>query len=330
MSDDLLLAVRQQIADGQLISRGARIVVGVSGGLDSVTLLDLLATLQAPMKLRLRIGHLDHAMREESADDRAFVETLGARYGIPVTATRRNISAVAVTQGWSLEDAARRTRYAFLLEVARTYSADTICVAHTADDQAETVLMRLLRGTGILGLAAMPPKRRLADAWLARPLLSVWRRDIRRYATDRHLMFREDPSNLDRRFLRNRVRHDLLPLLVRDYNPQLPVALVQLAEQCQDDSVALEQWAARQRARTMMVRPHIVVLSLPVWKRQPVAIRRQLLRSAIAHLTHDGGQMEFRHWLEVDQLVDHRPVGTILDLPGGVQLERREKTLVCR
>jgi tRNA(Ile)-lysidine synthase len=358
MPGALLTQVRQTITTHQLLPPRARVVVAVSGGTDSVALLHVLTALQTDRKLTLHIAHLDHGLREESHQDAEFVRGLGAGWRIPTTVERRDVSATCARESWSLEDGARRIRYQFLLEVARRQSASYIALAHTADDQAETVLMRLVRGTGLMGLSAIPIKRRLDEVWVVRPLLETWRRDIIAYLEQAHLVYREDATNKDSRFVRNRIRHELLPLLERVYNPNIKGALTQLAEQSRWDYAYLQEAAARQWKRTVKVQPYApmpgylstasrkqggrpapsrgaaseaqVAIAIPVFLRQPKALQRQLVRQAIQRVRGHVGELEFRHWLETERLFLERPVGTLLDLPGGVQLRREKQHVICR
>ena len=352
-ADDLLGRIRQTITAHRLWSPGARIVVAVSGGLDSVALLHVLITLRADWKLTLHLAHLDHGLRDVSAQDAEFVRGLGVRWRIPTTIERRDVGAICAQEGWSLEDGARRIRYQFLLETAHRQRANRIALGHTADDQAETVLMRLVRGTGLLGLSAMPMTRALdRDVCIVRPLLEVWRRDLAAMVKRERVAYREDATNSDPRFVRNRIRHELLPLLEEHYNPNVKSALTQLAEQSRSDYAYLEQAAGRQWKRMVKVlrssrpsgaAPHgqapppnslvegqVVVISLKAFRRQPKALQRQLIRQAIRRVRGDLGRLEFRHWLEVERLVGERPVGTVLDLPGGVQVRRDQDHLICQ
>jgi len=322
--------VRRAITAHQLLRPRARIVVAVSGGADSVALLHLLAQLRAAWDLTLHIAHLDHRLRAASADDAEFVRALGTRWNISTTVEAKDVAAACAREGWSLEEGARRVRYAFLLDVARRCEADTIATAHTADDQAETVLMRLLRGTGLMGLRAIPMKRRLEACWIVRPLLEIWRREILEYLQAAGVTHRDDATNADPRFVRNRIRHELLPLLERDYNPNIKRALAQIAEQSHWDYAYLQDAAGRQWKRTVKVRPREVDLSIAAFRHQPPALQRQLLRRAIEQVTGDARAFEFRHWMEIQRLFLERPVGTLLDLPGGIQLRRERERVVCR
>ena len=329
-----LLKIRQALATHQLLFPRARVVVAVSGGADSVALLHALVSLRPAWKLVLHVAHLDHGLRDGSREDAAFVRALAAAWDIPCTAARQDVRAACERGGWSLEDGARRVRYAFLLGVANEQRASHIALAHTADDQAETVLMRLVRGCGIVGLSGIPVKRRVEETWIVRPLLDVWRREVLAYLTDAGLTFREDPSNRDLRFVRNRIRHELLPLLERNYNPNIKQALTQLAEQNHWDAAYLQDAAGRQwkRAVKLPTASHgrrEAAISIAAFQRQPKAIQRQLMRQAVQRVHGETVQLEFRHWVEAERLFAARPVGTRVDLPGGVQLRREKERVIC-
>ncbi|MBI4342838.1 MAG: tRNA lysidine(34) synthetase TilS [Candidatus Omnitrophica bacterium] len=331
MPDDVIVRVRRAIRHQPLFSSGARLVVAVSGGPDSVVLLHVLHRLRAEWKLTLRAAHLDHGLRDDSPRDAAFVEELASRWRVPVTIERREVAVLCRRRGWSLEDGARRLRYQFLVDVAQRHSASHVALAHTADDQAETVLMRLVRGTGLLGLGAMPAMRRIGEVWIVRPLLEVWRAEILAYLAEHQLSACQDATNDDQRFVRNRIRHELLPLLVRHYNPNIKDALTQLAEQSRWDYAYLQAAADRQWKRTAGVEaPAHVTLRVAVFRRQPKAIQRQLVRQVIQRIRAEEGRWEFRHWIEVERLFSERPIGTVLDLPGGVQAMREEERVVFR
>jgi tRNA(Ile)-lysidine synthetase-like protein len=226
-----------------------RIVVGVSGGADSVCLLQVLCQLAQEYGLQLHVAHLNHMLRPEAAADAAFVQELAHRRGLPVTVGYARVGAIAGRLRLGLEEAGRLARYRLFDCVADRVGAQRIAVAHHADDQVETVLLNILRGAGPAGLAGMRPRR----GRIIRPLLFATREEIAAYCRDQGLAWRRDASNLSREFLRNRIRHQLLPLLRKEYNPGLDRAILRLAEVVQEEDAWLGR-CTRRLFRLLLVR----------------------------------------------------------------------------
>lgn len=242
------------------LGRGDRpLLVGVSGGPDSVALLDALCQIGG---VQLHVCHMNHRLRGAASDgDERFVRALSRKYRLPLHAAREDVRARAKAQKLSLEEAARAARLRFFARVARKLGARGVVLAHHADDQAETFLLRLLRGAGARGLGAMRPRARIGRLTIFRPLLGVTRAEILKYLRFRRLKYRTDASNRDVSILRNRVRHRLLPLLEREFNPAIREVLRREAEILQEEDRFLERLAARARG-----------------KRLPLALRRRVAR----------------------------------------------------
>ncbi|HFD38988.1 MAG TPA: tRNA lysidine(34) synthetase TilS, partial [Anaerolineae bacterium] len=236
----MLDRVRWLIEQDRLLTSGDRVVVGVSGGPDSLCLLHLLHRLQAEYDLALHVAHLHHSLRGADADaDAAFVRQIAAAWGLPCTVEQADVPALAAEGKLAVEEAARQARYAFLRRVAIGVGARIVAVGHNADDQAETVLMHFIRGSGLAGLRGMLPRAPYPQftnpqstnsqstsphLTLIRPLLDISRADILAYC-DRHgLTPRFDRSNLDTTYFRNWLRHEALPLLAR-HNPNVDQVL---------------------------------------------------------------------------------------------------------
>jgi tRNA(Ile)-lysidine synthase len=236
----LSAAVREAVARHSLFDHGDHVLVGVSGGPDSVALLHALTLLRGEYALRLTVCHVHHGLRPEADRDAAFVETLAGRLGCPARVVRVEVPRGG---GRSPEEAARLVRHAALARVARLLGATRIALGHTADDQAETVLMRVLEGAGPRGLAGIPRRR----GRVVRPLLEVDRAAVLDHLTAHGLDAIEDPTNRDRKFLRNRVRHELLPLLAAQAGPRVPEALRRMARGARESVEALD----------LLVRPRV-------------------------------------------------------------------------
>jgi tRNA(Ile)-lysidine synthase len=279
----LVRAVERTVRRHAMLAGGDVVLVGVSGGADSVGLLHVLLALAPAWRLRLHVLHVDHGLRPDSAEDAAFVRALGARLGVPVEVAR-----VRVGPG-SLEAAARAARHAALEAAAARLGATRIALGHTADDQAETVLMRLLEGTGVRGLAAIPPVR----GPLVRPLLETRRARIVRALEAAGLAWREDPTNRDPKFFRNRVRHDLLPFLEGAGAPDVVRALGRLARRARETVDALERVAQAELERHAALEPEAVTLPRAALAALPRAVAAEVLRQAAARL---GGSAPLRAW----------------------------------
>jgi tRNA(Ile)-lysidine synthase len=219
-----------------LFPPGARVLVALSGGADSVALLHILRVLERRGALRVAgIGHLNHGLRgAESDGDERFCRDLAAREALPVEVGYADIAQLARSSGRSIEDAARAARYAFLLSAADRLGAEVVAVGHSLDDQAETVLLRLIRGAGPRGLAGIRPKA----GRIVRPLLDITRDELRRYAAAHALVFRDDASNADVTIPRNRIRLDLMPHL-EQYSPAIASVLARQAEVAREDEAYL-------------------------------------------------------------------------------------------
>lgn len=217
-----------------MLDPGETVIVAVSGGVDSVVLLDLLQRLAPDYGVILHVVHLDHGLRGSSADDARFVERLAAERGLPLHRSKLGPGSLAEHRDHGAEGAARKARYAYLQSVAETIGATRISLGHTANDQAETILYRLARGTGIRGLCGIPPVR----GAFVRPLIDATRNEVEAYARERGLLWRDDPSNADPSFARNRIRHRVVPEL-EAINPKALAAILRGAEHAVEAEAAI-------------------------------------------------------------------------------------------
>jgi len=307
------------IEDHRLFRKGEKVVVAVSGGADSVALLDILAGLES-LELELVIAHLNHSLRGAESDaDAAFVAGLASRYGLPFELGSADVLALSREWGMSLEEAGRTARYRWLDSVANKHGAEKIAVGHHADDQAETVLMRLLRGAGTTGLAGMRP---LVFGWYARPLLCVDRSEITAYLREKGLPFRNDASNDDTFFLRNRIRHELLPQF-RTYNPAISRRLCDAAEILAADEEVLESLVEGVFHDVAVAGPDGVVLAISKVLQQLPGIRFRLYRRALRVANGSLAGIAMVHLRQIEDLARSGRVNGKLRLPGGLEVLRR-------
>lgn len=234
-------AVRQTLVSESLLERGRRVLVGVSGGADSMALLSLLAALRPEFGLVLVAAYVDHGLRpKETPAEWACVQGAAARLGLDCASVRVDVIGAAAASKLSLEHAARELRYQAFADIGRQWATDALAVAHTADDQVEELLLRLFRGGGGKALSGM----RLQSGRLIRPLLAVRKLELLAYLADQKIAFCFDSSNDNRRFLRNRVRHELLPLLEAQYDRGIRRALLKTAANLREDEELLEHLLA--------------------------------------------------------------------------------------
>ncbi len=270
------------------------LVVGVSGGPDSLCLLDVLIRLGYPVI----VAHLDHALRAESAVEARRVEAFARSRQVPCVIEREEVGEIAKRERLSIEEAARLVRYRFLFAQAERFSAQAVAVAHTADDQVETVLMHLLRGAGLAGLCGMS-YRSEPGLWggkqpLVRPLLGVWRSEVLEYCHQQGLQPSFDLSNQDTTFFRNRLRLELIPYLTT-YNPQVKEVLWRMAQALRGDYEVLQEVTRSVWERCCLrFREDFVCLSFPELRRLSAGLQRSVLRKAIAHLRPGLRDIDFR------------------------------------
>src|SRR5262245_41480632 len=299
------------------------VLVAASGGIDSTVLVHALHALAPRLGIRVALGHVHHGLRGADADlDQAFVEGLGAKLELPVAARRvapRSLRANRPSRARpTLQEAARRLRYAALDEMAREVGAGRVATAHTLDDQAETVLLRLLRGTGPSGLGGIP--ERSPDGRVVRPLLRVSRAEIERFAARRGLSWREDASNRDARYARARLRRDLLRGRGEAFNPRWLRAVGDLAEAQRRESEWIESSVAAE-ARVRLTREgESWRLACEGMTALPEALARRLVRHALR--AAGAGRDLSRTHLERSLAFLRGRSGRTLELPGGLRLER--------
>ena len=310
--------------------------MAVSGGADSTALFLALQELLEAEKLQIRlvVSHLDHGLRVSSSQDAKWAAQLAKRFRFDVTLGRVNLKSPKNTAE-NLEQAAREARYKFLLKTARQHRAGYVLTGHTLDDQAETILMRLLRGSAAEGLSGTPvsrPIKQNSKVQLVRPLLSWARRsDTEDYCRERRFDFLSDEMNDDESFLRVRVRKQLLPLM-QSFNKRIAETLCRTAELLNEDASALADDAERllEEATENASKNNETGaprLSVSVLLQRPAAVRRRALREWIARERGDLNRIEMVHLLAVDKLLSAGRGGRIAQLPGGVAVTRKRGTL---
>lgn len=329
--DDLCNRVAAFVRNLGLLEAGGHVLVAFSGGPDSVALVLILGELSSSgrLPLDLRLAHLNHRLREEADEEEDFCRRFAREQGLPLTVERADVGRLARGCNGSVESVARRVRYEFLARTARAVAAPTVATAHHADDVAETVLMRLLRGAGVRGLGAMRPRRPLCDdIALVRPLMNVRKHRLIAYLEDHGQPFCRDTSNRDTDYVRNRVRHRLIPLLQGEYphfSVESLVALNEAAIETADlvEGAVDELWPALR----VECEEGAVVLDAAVYEQAPPAVRKAAAARALRRLgMPDPLPLRAEHYRALAGLAGRGP-GFGVSLPGGLHARREHGVL---
>ena len=311
----------------RLTRPGERIGVAVSGGADSVALLLLLLELREELGIVLAVVHFNHQLRgRNSKADERFVKKLAEKHGLEFFEAHEDIGARTKRERGNLEEVARRARYAFFEKIAKDQSLAKVAVAHTADDQAETVLAHILRGTGISGLRGIHGH----TAIVFRPLLAVRRTELRRYLKSLKQSWREDATNRDTKRTRARIRQTLLPTLEKQFNLGVVEHLCQLAALAGDDEQFLQTQVSEWLKKWAQQRGQEVVVNLSALLELPRAMKTRALRNIVATTKMRGGQLSREHVESTLELSEQLESGKKIQLPGGVEIRRERETLRFR
>jgi tRNA(Ile)-lysidine synthase len=286
---DLLQRIAATMDRHGMIRPGQSLGVAVSGGADSVCLLHALLLLAPRWDLRLHVLHLNHNLRgAESREDAEFVRRLAAGLGLPLTVGEADLASTA----GNLEQAARHARLDFFRQSIEAGTVDRVALGHTRRDQAETVLFRFLRGSGTAGLAGIRP---VTSDGLIRPLLEVDRAEVEQFLRDRSIPWREDSSNTSMRFARNQIRHGLMPLLAREWNPAIAQTLSHTAAWAQAEEAYWEEELDRLSTGILTEKDGAVLLHVPGLNALPAAAARRLIRRAMERAKGDLRGVDFSH-----------------------------------
>lgn len=314
----LIKKVEEFIAKQGLLKKGDKVLVAVSGGPDSVALLDMLVRLGPKYSLQVCVAHLNHSLRKQESDaDEAFVSSLSARYRVPYFSRKVDVRAFAKAANRSLEDAARQVRYQFFASLAREEHADKIAIGHNANDQVETVFLFLLRGSGRHGLAGMPVRR----GRIIRPLLECWRKDIEHYTKENKLSYRIDSSNLKADCLRNRIRLNLLPEIAKNYNPQIYQHIYTLSQITAEEEAFLDQYARTAIARCVQNDQGMECLPVGRFQKYALWLKRRIIHKL-------SGTYSFSQIERILQLIEKKGPSRRLSLGDGRYVRKEYERLI--
>ena len=320
----LLEQVKRTIDRYHLLDKGDRLIVGVSAGVDSMVLLHLLNTYRQEFDLSLIVAHINHGLRpKESEKEAELVQKESERLGLTFEYGQFNVKEFQKVGGISLQDAARKIRFHFFNVLLQKYNANKIALGHNADDQVETVLLRLMRGSGLKGLKGMLPIR---EGRVIRPLLEVWRREIESFAEEMKIPYLLDSSNLKKNYLRNRLRLTLIPLIEKEYQPNFKKIVLKTSTILREENDYLERGA--EEAYQKIVREEKDALSFKFSEYQFLhpAIQWRIIQKMLGRIYSGETVIEEREGMEVDQIYKkfHQLLPSFfIELPHGVSLEKR-------
>ena len=302
------------------------VIIGVSGGPDSVALLHILLNFVSRFSLKLGIAHLNHCLRQQDSDkDAKFVESLAKTLDLPCYIQKKDVRRYQIENRLSLEEAARCVRYDFLNDIAKTNQYNKIALGHHADDNAELVLMNLFRGSGKRGLSGIPPKR---DNRIIRPMINLNRTDIIDYLHQNRLKYVVDLSNEDTRHLRNRVRHDLIPVLKKAYNPNISDTLNRLSSIIRSEEEWIEDMLLPFFEKTVLnFRENHIELSVPLLNKYHKALQRRIIRIALEKAKGNLNRIGFANIDSVIDLFVKKSSSGKINLADGLKIQRDRNTI---
>lgn len=328
MRDNLIERVLKTVRNYGMVEPGDRLLVAVSGGPDSVFLMHAMLKLKNKLRLKsVAACNLDHGLRgAESKRDSAFVKALARRLGIKCAFRKVDLSR-RKAKGLSTEELARKERYSFFGHAARRLGANVIATGHTIDDQAETVMMRVVKGASLKGLAGIAPCREERALRVVRPLVEIPKAEIVSHLERSGIGYRMDSSNLEDKYFRNVVRREILPYLEK-YNPQLKRALFNLAQHLREDLDFIEAARSKASGRLSAGEDGSVEIPLKDILVQPRAIQKELLRDSLEKAGGEVKKLSYRHWNDVSALLRSGKSGLSADLPGSIRVTKTRKSIV--
>jgi tRNA(Ile)-lysidine synthase len=330
MAKNLIERVLKTVRNYAMLRPGDTVLVAVSGGPDSVFLLHAILAIRRKFGLKkVAVCNLDHGLRgEESKADSAYVMGEAKRLGVECVHKRIDMRRRAPGKV-STEEAAREERYRFFREAASRVGAGVVATGHTIDDQAETVIMRIIKGASLKGIVGIAPCREDGELRIVRPLVELGKGEILDYLELSGIGYRIDSSNLQDVYFRNVVRREILPFLER-YNPKLKRSLFNLAQHLREDFEYIDEARSREGKRLAKERDGRVEIALRDLVVQPRAIQKEVLRDSLARAGGEVKKLSFRHWNEVDRLLRSASTGLSVDLPGSIRVTRTARDLVFR
>ena len=325
MKADPIKTILNTIKRFDMIEKGQKVLVSVSGGPDSVFLFYALYKLKDTLGIEFSIANLDHGMRGKTSElDSEFVRHIAESFNIPFF-HEKLVSSLYEKSKLSKEEIARKFRYEFLIASAKKKGIDAVATGHTVDDHAETILMRIVKGTTLRGVMGIPPVRYEDGVKIIRPLIETGKGEIIEFLRANSIPYRTDETNLEDAFFRNRVRNRLLPYLSQ-YNPRIKRALANLAENLREDFEFIEEERTR-RTTPFYSDGGSLSLKLRDIVVQPKALRREVIKDGLSRAGANIKKLSYKHWKSVDDFIRLRQRGKSIDLPGGIRINKTRDSL---
>ncbi len=284
--------VLNTILKNELTKYGDTIVIGVSGGPDSITLLHLLQSLKKELGIKIIVCHINHMLREEAIEDEEYVKEYCIKENIPYYIKRESVQEVAKKQKIGTEEAGRKIRYSFFEEIAKKYNANKIATAHTANDNAETVLLNILRGTGVFGLRGIDPIR---NERYIHPLIECTRKEIEEYCVENNLEAKIDKTNAQNIYTRNKVRNSLIPYIEKEFNPNIIQGINRLANIAREETKYIESNVIKVYEELLINEEKEIVLDLNKFNKVEEFLQKQIIRYSILKLLGTTDGIEKKH-----------------------------------
>ena len=326
MKADFLQQMHRAIIQHKMIEDGETVLVAVSGGVDSLALLYGLHALRQQLRCQLHVVHLNHRLRPDADTDAEFVRQHAEHLNLTCTIQQADVSRLSKQWKLSVETAGRRARYQLYDAVCSETDATKVALGHHQDDIAETVLMNLIRGSGTTGLKGILPVR---DTRFIRPLIGFTRQKIEAFLTSIDIVPRHDATNTDTRYLRNRIRHKLIPSLQSDYNPNITAALSRTADVLAAESQYLDTIAHTAfETCQIQVSQENIILDREKFRQHHIALQRRILRKSVSEMLDDSSDLYFKHCTAMQNLIEGDAPNAVLPLPNGLQFRRAYQRII--
>ena len=308
---DITEKVYKTIRENELIEKGDTVIIGVSGGPDSMTLLNILINLKDKLSYNIVVAHINHGLRKEADEETKYVDEFCKKRNIPFYVKKANVKELAKEQKIGTEEAGRKLRYDFFEEVAKEVKANKIATAHTANDNAETVLMNIMRGSGTSGLKGIEPKR---NNKYIRPLIKCMRSEIEKYCDEQNLKPKEDKTNKENIYTRNKIRNILIPMLIDEFNPNIITALNRMSEIAKEEDEYMQK-KVEEAYKDIVIKENLrnednqtedsIELDLKKFNKEESVIKNRLVLYTIKKLTGTSQNIEKIHITDIINLCNN-------------------------